>query len=83
VCRSIKPLGFDLLSVSQLLHEGLEVRSKTCASRVLDSRGDLVYAIVPKGQILKVDFLSLLALFFGLLRVFRQSFGNGIGGWVT
>jgi hypothetical protein len=33
----IKSLGYNLLSVSQLLHEGFEVRFKTGYSRVLDS----------------------------------------------
>jgi hypothetical protein len=36
-------LGFILLSVSQLLDEGFEVRFRTGASRVLDPRGDLVH----------------------------------------
>jgi hypothetical protein len=36
-------LGFNLLSVSQLLDQGLEVRFRTGASRVLDPRGDLVH----------------------------------------
>jgi hypothetical protein len=42
--------------VSQLLHEGFEVRLKMCASRVLDSRGDLVCTIIPEGQIFRADF---------------------------
>jgi hypothetical protein len=33
----VKSLGYNLLSVSQLLDEGFEVRFKTCCSRVLDS----------------------------------------------
>jgi hypothetical protein len=33
----VKSLGYNLLSVSQLLHEGFEVRFKTGYSRVLDS----------------------------------------------
>ena len=33
----VKSLGFNLLSVSQLLDEGYEVRFKLGASRVLDS----------------------------------------------
>ena len=41
-------LGFNLLSVSQLLDEGFEVRFKEGCSRVLDSRGDLVCRIVPR-----------------------------------
>ena len=52
----VKSLGFNLLSVSQLLDEGYEVRFKLGASRVLDSRGDLVCMVVPKGQIFRADF---------------------------
>jgi hypothetical protein len=52
----VKSLGYNLLSVSQLLDEGFEVRFKTGCSRVLDSRGDLVCTIIPEGQIFRVDF---------------------------
>jgi hypothetical protein len=45
----VKSLGYNLLSVSHLLDEGFEVRFKTGASRVLDSRGDLVCTIIPEG----------------------------------
>ena len=49
-------MGFNLLSVSQLLDEGFEVRFKTGASHVLDSRCDLVCTIIPEGQIFRADF---------------------------
>jgi hypothetical protein len=52
----VKSLGYNLLSVSQLLDEGFEVRFKPDYSRVLDSRGDLVCTIVPEGQIFRADF---------------------------
>jgi hypothetical protein len=52
----VKSLGYNLLSVSQLLDEGFEVHFKTGCSRVLDSRGDLVCTIVPEGQIFRADF---------------------------
>jgi hypothetical protein len=52
----VKSLRFCLLSVSQLLDEGFEVRCKMGASHVLDSQGDLVCMIIPEGQIFKVDF---------------------------
>jgi hypothetical protein len=58
----VKSLSYNLLSVSQLLDEGFEVRFKAGCSRVLDSRGDLVCTIVPEGQIYRADFLSVLAL---------------------
>jgi hypothetical protein len=51
-----KSLGYNILSVSQLLDEGFEVRFKTGCSRVLDSRGDLVCTIVPEGQICRASF---------------------------
>jgi hypothetical protein len=56
VCLFVKSLGYNLLSISQLLDEGFEVQFKTCCSHVLDSRGDLVCTIVPEGQIFRVDF---------------------------
>jgi hypothetical protein len=52
----VKSLGYNLLSVSQLLDEGFEVCFKMGRSHVLDSRGDLVCTIVPEGQIFRADF---------------------------
>jgi hypothetical protein len=52
----VKSLGYNLLSVSQLLYEGFEVCFKMGSSRVLDSRGDLVCMIIPEGQIFRADF---------------------------
>ena len=52
----VSNLGFNLLSVSQLLDEGFEVRFKEGCSRVLDSRGDLVCRIVPRDRVFFVDF---------------------------
>jgi hypothetical protein len=52
----VKSLGYNLLSISQLLDEGFEVRFKTSCSRVLHSRGDLVCTIFPEGQIFRADF---------------------------
>jgi hypothetical protein len=37
--------------------EGFEVYYKTGTSRVLVSRGDLVWTIIPEGQIFRADFL--------------------------
>jgi hypothetical protein len=71
----VKSLGYNLLSVSQLLDEGFEVCFKMGCSHVLDSRGDLVCTIVPEGQMSR--FFSVCWLFS--LLVFRRSFGNGIG----
>jgi hypothetical protein len=52
----VKSLGYNLLSISQLLYESFEVHLKMGCSRVLDSRGDLVCTIVPEGQIFRADF---------------------------
>jgi hypothetical protein len=75
----VKSLGYNLLSVSQLLDEGFEIHCKMGCSRILDSRGDLVCTIVPEGQIFSEPiFLSVLARLVAWLLVFRRSFGNGI-----
>ena len=52
----VSNLGFNLLSVSQLLDEGFEVRFKEGCSRVLDSRGDLVCRILPRDRVFLVGF---------------------------
>jgi hypothetical protein len=52
----IQLLGYNLQSVSQLLDEGLEVLFRPGGSRILDSRGDLVCMVVPKGQVFRADF---------------------------
>jgi hypothetical protein len=59
----VKTLGYNLLSVSQLLDEGFKVRFKIGCSCVYDSRGDLVCTIVPEGQIFRADFFSVCWLF--------------------
>jgi hypothetical protein len=47
----VQSLGYNLLSVSQLLDEGFEVLFRLGGSRILDSRGDLVCMFVPEGQV--------------------------------
>jgi hypothetical protein len=47
----IQLLGYNLLSMSQLLDEGFEVLFQPGGSRILDSRGDLVCMVVPEGQV--------------------------------
>ena len=54
----VDKLGYNLLSVRQLLNDGYEVRFKEGLSRVLDSRGDLVCPIVPFGRVFRIDFLG-------------------------
>ncbi|WVZ58540.1 hypothetical protein U9M48_008806 [Paspalum notatum var. saurae] len=51
-------LGYNLLSVSQLLEEGYEVRFKKGFSRVLDAQESLVCPVVPFGKVFRVNFLS-------------------------
>jgi hypothetical protein len=52
----VQSLGYNLLSVSQLLDEGFEVLFRPGGSRILDSRGDLVCMVVPEGQVFQADF---------------------------
>jgi hypothetical protein len=47
----VQSLGYNLLSVSQLLDEGFEVLFRPSGSRILDSRGDLVCMVVPEGYV--------------------------------
>jgi hypothetical protein len=47
----VQLLGYNLLSVSQLLDEGFEV-----LFRPGGSRGDLVCMVVPEGQVFRADF---------------------------
>jgi hypothetical protein len=52
----VQSLGYNLLSVSQLLDKGFEVLFQLGGSRILDSRGDLVCMVVPEGQVFCADF---------------------------
>jgi hypothetical protein len=52
----VQSLGYNFLFVSQLLDEGFEVLFRLGGSRILDSRGDLVCIVVPKGQVFRADF---------------------------
>jgi hypothetical protein len=79
----VKSLDFNLLLVSQHLDEGFEVLFKSGASRILDSRGDLVCMVVLEGQIFRVDFANLPGLVVVLWLVLPVSSGCVIGGWVT
>jgi hypothetical protein len=51
----VQSLGYNLLSVSQMLDEGFEVLFRPGGSRILDSRGDLVCMVVPEGQVFLAD----------------------------
>jgi hypothetical protein len=52
----VQSLGYNFLSVSQLLDEGFEVLFRLGGSQILDSRGDLVCMVVPEGQVFRADF---------------------------
>lgn len=52
----VSKLRYNLLSVSQLLDEGLEVRFKSGECRVLDSSGELVFEISRVERIFCADF---------------------------
>jgi hypothetical protein len=52
----VQSLGYNLLSVSQLLDKGFKVLFQPGGSQILDSRGDLVCMIIPEGQMFRADF---------------------------
>jgi hypothetical protein len=52
----VQLLGYNFLSVSQLLDEGFEVLFWPGGSQILDSRWDLVCMVVPEGQVFRADF---------------------------
>jgi hypothetical protein len=79
----VQSLGYNLLSVSQLLDDGFEVLFRLGGSRILDSRGDLVCMVVPEGQVFELIFLSLLVWSVVSWLGLRVSCGSGIGSWVT
>jgi hypothetical protein len=45
----VQSLGYNFLSVSQLLDEGFDVLFRPGGSQILDSRGDLVCMVVLEG----------------------------------
>jgi hypothetical protein len=52
----VQSLGFNFLSLSQLLDKGFEVLFRLSGSRIFNSQGDLVCIVVPEGQVFRVDF---------------------------
>jgi hypothetical protein len=75
----VKSLGYNLLSISQLIDVGCEVRFKTGCSRVLDFEAISCARSPPRVRFSELIFLSVLTLLIVWLLVFRRSFGNGIG----
>ncbi|WVZ89499.1 hypothetical protein U9M48_035893 [Paspalum notatum var. saurae] len=55
----VRNLGFNLVSVSQLLDEGLEVRFKKGACCVLDAEETIVCSLLPFGQVFRVNLTSV------------------------
>ncbi|WVZ71036.1 hypothetical protein U9M48_019663 [Paspalum notatum var. saurae] len=55
----VRNLGFNLVSVSQLLDEGFEVHFKKGACCVLDAEETLVCSLLAFGQVFRVDLTSV------------------------
>ncbi|WVZ58439.1 hypothetical protein U9M48_008715 [Paspalum notatum var. saurae] len=55
----VRNLGFNLVSVSQLLDERFEVRFKKSAYCVLDAKETLVCSLLPFGQVFRVNLTSV------------------------
>ncbi|WVZ48590.1 hypothetical protein U9M48_000011 [Paspalum notatum var. saurae] len=55
----VRNLGFNLVSISQLLDEGFEVRFKKGACCVLDAEETLVCSLLPFGHVFRVDLTSV------------------------
>jgi hypothetical protein len=73
----VQSLGFNLLSVSQLLDDSFEVLFKPGGSQILDSRGDLVCMVVPEGQIFQANFSQSS----GVPRCFLASSSSELWKW--
>jgi hypothetical protein len=73
----VQSLGYNLLSVSQLLDEGFEVLFRPDGSWILDSRGDLVCMVVPEGQVFRADFSQS----FGVERCFLAGSSSELWKW--
>jgi hypothetical protein len=79
----VQSLGYNLLSMSQLLDEGFEVLFRPGGSQILDSRGDLVCMVVPEGQVFRADFSQSSGVSVVSWLVLRVSCGSGIRSSVT
>ncbi|WVZ93303.1 LOW QUALITY PROTEIN: hypothetical protein U9M48_039295 [Paspalum notatum var. saurae] len=55
----VRNLGFNLVSVSQLLDEGFDVRFKKGACCVLDAEETLICSLLPFGLVFRVDLTSV------------------------
>jgi hypothetical protein len=75
----VKSLGYNLLSVSQLLDEGFEVHFKWTVLVFWILEAILCVRSFPRVKFSEPIFLSVSALLGVWLLVFQRSFGNGIG----
>jgi hypothetical protein len=73
----VQSLGYNLLSVSQLLDKGFEVLFRPGGFRILDSRGDIFYMAIPEGQVFRVDFSQS----FGVERCFLAGSSSELWKW--
>jgi hypothetical protein len=76
-------LGYNLLSVFQLLDEGFEVLFLLRGSQILDSQGTLSVWSFPRVRCFELIFLSLLVLSVASWLVLLVSCRSGIGTWVS
>jgi hypothetical protein len=73
----VQSLGYNLLSMSQLLDEGFEVFFRPDGSRILDSQGDLVSMVIPEGQVFRAD----LSQSSGVERCFLAGSSSELWKW--
>jgi hypothetical protein len=73
----VQSIGYNLLSVSQLLDDGFEVLFRPGSSRILDSRGDPVCMVVIEGQVFRADFSQSS----GVERCFLAGSSSELGKW--
>jgi hypothetical protein len=79
----VQSLGYNLLSVSQLLDEGFEVLLRPGGSGFWTLEGTLSVWSFPRVRCFELIFLSLLVWSVVSWLVLRVSCGSGIGSWVT
>jgi hypothetical protein len=75
----VKSLGFNLLSISQLLDEGLRPISKRVLLMFWILEVILCARSSPRVRFSEPIFLGVLTLLIVWLLVFQRSFGNGTG----
>jgi hypothetical protein len=79
----VQSLGYNLLSVSQLLDEGFEVLFRQVVLRFWTLEGTLFVWSFPRVRCFVLIFLSLRVWSVVTWLVLRVSRGSGIGSWVT